>query len=112
MFSFILYRVIKTKEVKNMSNDFSEKIAICFKNNPVKRAFLFGSVSRNEEDDRSDVDILVELDYSKPFGLGFVRMKLELEDLLKRKVDLLTSNSVSKYIKPVIDAEKILIYEK
>jgi predicted nucleotidyltransferase len=35
-----------------------------------------------------------------------------LEDLLKRKVDLLTSNSVSKYIKPFIDSEKILIYEK
>lgn len=73
---------------------------------------MFGSASRKEEDEQSDIDILVELDYSQPFGLGFVRMKLELEDLLKRKVDLLTSNIVSKYIKPFIDAEKILIYEK
>ena len=95
-----------------MSKDLSKKIADCFKNKPVKRAFLFGSASRGEEDDLSDLDILVELDYSEPIGLGFVRMKLELEDLLKRKVDLLTSNSVSKYIRPFIDAEKILIYEK
>lgn len=95
-----------------MSKELSAKIAECFKNKPVKRAYLFGSASRNEEDDQSDVDILVELDYSQPFGLGFVRLKLELEDLLKRKVDLLTSNSVSKYIQPFIDSEKVLIYEK
>jgi len=95
-----------------MSKKISEKIANCFRNKPVKRAFLFGSSSRNEEDEQSDVDILVELDYSQPFGLGFVRIMLELEDLLKRKVDLLTTNSVSKYIRPFIDSEKILIYEK
>ena len=95
-----------------MSNEYSEKIANCFRNKPVKRAFLFGSAARSEEDELSDVDILVELDYSQPIGLGFVKMKLELEDLLKRKVDILTSNSVSKYIRPFIDSEKILIYEK
>jgi len=95
-----------------MSKELFEIISDCFKNKPVKKAFLFGSFSRNEEDDQSDVDILVELDYSRPIGLGFVRMKLELEDLLKRKVDLLSSKSVSKYVKPLIDSEKILIYEK
>lgn len=95
-----------------MSNEYSEKIANCLKNKPVKRAFLFGSAARNQENEKSDIDILVELDYSQPIGLSFLRMKLELEDLLNRKVDLLTFNSVSKYIQPYIDAEKILIYEK
>lgn len=95
-----------------MSKELSDKIAICFRNKPVKKAFLFGSASRNEDDEQSDIDILVELDYSKPIGLGFVRMQLELEDILKRKVDILTSNSISKYIQPFIDSEKILIYEK
>jgi len=95
-----------------MSNEFAEIVANCFKNKPVKRAFLFGSAARGEKDEQSDVDILVELDYSQPIGLGFVRMKLELEDLLKRKVDIITSKSVSKHIKPYIDSEKILIYEK
>lgn len=95
-----------------MRRDFSEKIIKCFKNKPVKKAFLFGSAARDEDDALSDLDILVELDYSQPLGLGFVSMKLELEDLLDRKVDLLTSSGVSKYIRPVIEAEKILIYEK
>jgi hypothetical protein len=95
-----------------MSKEVFDKIVNCLKNKPVKRAYLFGSLARNEDDNLSDIDILVELDYSQPIGLGFIRMKLELEELLKRKVDLLTSNSVSKYIKPFIDSEKILIYEK
>jgi hypothetical protein len=95
-----------------MSKEIFDKIVNCLKNKPVKRAYLFGSLARNEDDNLSDIDILVELDYSQPIGLGFIRMKLELEELLKRKVDLLTSNSVSKYIKPFIDSEKILIYEK
>jgi hypothetical protein len=58
------------------------------------------------------VDILVELDYSKPIGLEFIKMKLQLEDILKREVDLLTTKSISKYIKTFIDQEKVLIYEK
>lgn len=95
-----------------MSKELSKKIVECLKSKPVKRAYLFGSVSRNEENEQSDIDILVELDYSQPIGLAFVRMKLELEDKLKRRVDLLTSNSVSKYIQPFIDSDKILIYEK
>ncbi len=95
-----------------MSNEYSEKIANFLKNKPVKKAFLFGSAARDEDDEQSDVDILVELDYSQPIGLAFIKMKLDLEDLLKRKVDILTINSVSKYIQPFIDSDKILIYEK
>ena len=95
-----------------MSADIIDKIIGCLKTKPVKKAFLFGSVARGDDDNSSDVDILVELDYSKPMGLGFVKMKLELEDLLQRKVDVLTSNSLSRYIRPYIDEEKVLIYEK
>lgn len=76
------------------------------------RAYVFGSESRNESKKRSDVDILVELDYSKPIGLQFVKMRLELEDIIHKKVDLLSSKAISKYIRPFIDRDKILIYEK
>jgi len=95
-----------------MSKELSQKIANCLRNKPVKRAFLFGSASRNEEDENSDVDILIELDYSQPIGLGFVRLQFELEDILERKVDLISSNSISKYIQPFIDLDKILVYER
>jgi len=39
-------------------------------------------------------------------------MKLELQDLLNRKVDLLSEKAVSRFIRPFIDKEKELIYEK
>ena len=43
-----------------------------FSGKPVIKAYLFGSYSRDEAEDNSDVDILVDLDYSKHIGLGFV----------------------------------------
>ena len=95
-----------------MNKEFLEKLKNFFKSKPVIKAYLFGSIVRNESNEHSDVDILVELDYSQPIGLGFVKMHLELEELLNKKVDLLTSKSVSKYILPFIEKEKVLVYEK
>ena len=95
-----------------MNKDFNKILKIFFQSKPVLRAYLFGSAARNEAIDESDIDILVELDYSRPIGLQFVKMQLELEELLHKKVDLLSTNSVSKYIRPFIDQDKVLIYEK
>jgi predicted nucleotidyltransferase len=39
-------------------------------------------------------------------------MKLDLQKLLNSEVDLVSSNGMSKYIKPLVDLEKRLIYEK
>lgn len=89
-----------------------QRIRNYFKDQPVKKAYLFGSHSRNMADDDSDVDILVELDHSKPIGLKFVRMQFELEGILKTKVDLISDKAISKYIRPYIDNDKELIYEK
>jgi predicted nucleotidyltransferase len=87
-------------------------IAEYFRNKPVLRAFLFGSFSRGDAEENSDVDILVELDYSKHIGLGFVGMKLDLENRLHKKIDLVSSEAISKYISPFIENDKRLIYEK
>ena len=87
-------------------------IAEYFRNKPVLRAFLFGSFSRGEAEENSDVDILVELDYSKHIGFGFVKMKLDLEEKLHKKIDLVSINSISKHILPFINNDKKLIYER
>ena len=79
---------------------------------PVTKAYLFGSYVRGEATKGSDVDILVELDYSQPIGLLFVQMKLDLENLLHQEVDLVSANGVSKYLQPIIDQEKVLIYAR
>jgi len=83
-----------------------------FKSQPVLKAYIFGSVAKNEENEASDIDILVDLDYSNKIGLIFIQMKLDLENLLHRKVDLVSSNGLSPFIKPQIEKEKKLIYER
>lgn len=79
---------------------------------PVKRAYLFGSMARGEADPKSDVDILVELDHSLPIGMKFFMYQSDLEDLLHKKVDLVTTEGLSRHVKPFIDKDKILIYER
>lgn len=92
-----------------------EKIRILhkyFESKPVLKAYLFGSYVRGEASPESDIDILVDLDYSKKIGLQFIQMKLDLEKLLMTKVDLVSSNGLSEYIKPLVDHEKRLIYAR
>jgi predicted nucleotidyltransferase len=79
---------------------------------PVLKAYLFGSYVRGDADNQSDIDILVDLDYSQKIGLKFIQMKIDLEELLNIKVDLVSSNGLSEYIKPLIDNEKRLIYAR
>lgn len=95
-----------------LDNSKIESIKSYFKTRPVLRAYLFGSYVRGVADNKSDIDILVDLDYSQKIGLQFIQMKLDLEKLLNNKVDLVSSNGMSKYIKPLVDSEKRLIYAK
>lgn len=95
-----------------MSEETINKIRKFFADKPVIKAYIFGSYARNEQNDSSDIDILVELDYTKRIGLEFFTMNNELEDLLFTKVDLVSAGGLSKHIKPYIDKDKKLIYEK
>ena len=93
----------------------SKKISIIkeyFKSKPVLKAYLFGSFVRGDASEKSDIDILVDLDYCQRIGLQFIRMKIDLENLLKVRVDLVSSNGLSQYIKPRVDVEKQLIYAR
>ena len=83
-----------------------------FETRPILKAYLFGSMARNEADAQSDIDILVDLDYSQRIGLQFIQMKIDLEALLHNKVDLVSSAGLSPYIKPKVDNEKQLIYAR
>jgi hypothetical protein len=89
-----------------------ETVQRYFSTKPVLKAYLFGSYVRGEADAKSDVDILVDLDYSKRIGLEFVQMQLDLESMLQTRVDLVSSNGLSQHIKTFIEREKQLIYEK
>ena len=83
-----------------------------FSGRPVKKAYVFGSYSRDEADENSDIDILVELDHTKPIGMKFYSYQDELEEILQKKVDLVSYEGLSKYVKPFVDQDKVLIYER
>jgi len=88
--------------------EIREKILNALKQNDVKRASLFGSVVRGELTDESDIDILVEFKGRKSL-LDLVGLKLELEEMLKRKVDVLTYNSLHPLLKDRILREQEVI---
>ena len=96
----------------NLDNNKLETIKEYFRTRPVLKAYLFGSYVRGQANNHSDIDILVDLDYTQRIGLGFVQMQNDLENMLKTKVDLVSSNGLSKYIKPIVDEEKQLIYAR
>ena len=79
---------------------------------PVLRAYVFGSYARSEADSQSDLDLLLELDYSQPIGLQFMSMKFDLEEKLNKAVDLVSANGLSARIRPFIEQDKQLIYER
>ncbi len=87
-------------------------IAEYFKTQPVVRAWLFGSCSRGEQNENSDVDIIVALDHEKPIGLHYFSMILDLEKLLHRQVDLVEDGQLMSFARPSADRDKILIYER
>lgn len=85
-----------------------------FQNLPVRRVYLFGSYAENRQTEQSDIDLLLDIDYSqkKVSLLDFIGWKLDLEKLIGKKIDLVSQDGTSKYIQPFIDKSKTLLYEK
>ncbi len=71
----------------------------------VNKIGLFGSYVRNESSIKSDIDFFVEFYPKKKNYKNFIHLAYFLEDLFKTKVDLLTSNSISPYLRPHIIKE-------
>jgi len=67
----------------------------------VRRLAIFGSVARNENTSKSDIDILIDFDAKR--GLfAFVGLKHYLENILDCNVDLVTKNALHPALKPQI----------
>ena len=88
-------------------------IADYFKTQPVLKVWLFGSFSRGEQRDDSDVDILILPDESQHFSLFTLSgMYEDLKELLGREVDLITEGGLMPFARESADRDKILIYER
>ena len=88
--------------------EIKKKVLPILKKYGVKKAGVFGSVVRGDAREDSDVDILVEIE-SKMSLLDFVGLKLELEEALRRKVDLGEYSVIKPVIKDQILSEEVPI---
>ena len=86
--------------------EIRSKAVPILKRHGVVRAAVFGSFVRNETREGSDIDILVELSDEKSL-LDFVALKLELEEALGRKVDLVEYSTIHPFLKERILNEQV-----
>ncbi len=78
---------------------------------PVEWAGIFGSFARNEMKKDSDIDIVVHFKKGIKISLfDYVRYKQDLEELLGRKVDLVTYKYLQPRLKAYIDKDLQIIY--
>lgn len=77
--------------------------------------YAFGSVLTDAFHDKSDIDLIVNIDDSDPFIYGetYFDFKFELENLLGRKIDLLEQNAIkNKRFQNLINQKKQLLYAR
>jgi len=98
------------KDVRKINRELEKikpKIKEVLKKNKVKKAGIFGSYAKGEQKKNSDIDILIQP--PKGIGFGFVRIQFELENKLKKKVDLVSYNGISPYLKNKILSQEVRI---
>lgn len=90
-----------------------EKIKAYVDSQPIDQVWLFGSFARDEASYDSDIDLLVRFDKRQKIDLfDYIGIRQDLEDLTGRQVDLVEEGQESAKIKPIIEKEKKLIYER
>ena len=99
------------EQISERLNDFK---TLCINHN-VRFLYAFGSSTSDVfDEEKSDIDLLVEIDLKDPLERGEMLISLwdGFENFFKRKVDLLTESSIQNpFLRKSIDTTKILIYD-
>jgi predicted nucleotidyltransferase len=82
------------QSLKNIKKTLQNNKLILVKKYGIKDLAIFGSYARNEQNQESDIDILV--DFKNPVGIEFIDLAEELEQILKLKVDLVSKRGLKK----------------
>jgi hypothetical protein len=91
--------------------ELRRKSAPILERHGVSYAAVFGSVARGEDRPQSDVDILVRL--GRPMGMvGYMRLIQSLEEILQKKVDVVTEQSLNERLRPYVLPDLKTIYEE
>lgn len=89
---------------------YDEKFKALLKKYGVKRIAIFGSYASGRSTAKSDMDFLVE--FQKGASLfDMSGLKLDMQDFLKRNVDIATPKSLNRYIRRKILDQAVYLYE-
>lgn len=91
-------------EIKTILNNNQE---LLFKKYSIRSLAIFGSYARNEQQDGSDVDMMVE--FKEKIGIRFIDLAEEIEDLIETKVDLVSKNGIKKKYYNAIKSDLIYV---
>ena len=92
---------------------YIEKISALCQKNKVKNLYVFGSVLTERFTDKSDIDLIVDIDSDDPldYADNYFNLKFALEDLLNRQIDLLENKAIrNPFLRESIDNSKTLLY--
>ena len=96
-----------------MKKGIKQIITDYFKTQPIEKAWLFGSHSHGKATRKSDVDILVRFTPNSRITLfTHAGMMVDLQELLKKKVDLVEEGQLCDFAVDSVEQDKILIYER
>ena len=95
-----------------MNSNVVNTIREHFKSKPVEKTWMFGSFSRNEEREDSDIDIMAELSSGARMDLSYFAMICDLADRLNRRVDMVREGQLLPFAVESANRDKILMYER
>lgn len=96
------------KPMNQKLEEIKRKVVPILMEEGVVRSSIFGSYVRGDNTEESDIDVLVELPKGKSL-LDLVRLQRKLGNILAKKVDLLTYNSISPSLKDYIQRDQVQI---
>jgi len=98
------------KNKSHLNEEVKEIIISILVKHGIKRILVFGSYARNEATTKSDLDLIVDFPEGTSL-LDHIGIEIELSEALNMKIDLLSRNGISPYIKDHVLKEAIVIYE-
>jgi predicted nucleotidyltransferase len=96
-----------------MNKVLVNKISNYFSNQPIEKAWIFGSYARAEENRKSDIDILVNFSKDTKVTLfKYIHIVNDLQALTGKKIDLVEEGQLKPFAIESAEQQKILIYER
>ena len=75
----------------------------------IRRIGIYGSVNRGEENEKSDIDILIDFETGYATLRNYMNLQRYLQAFFSRKVDLVTYGSLSPHIRPFVVREVVWV---